>query len=277
MINTNDVITFYGASVTELREEMQKSIEGYLEFRKEQGKIPEKPFSGEFTVQMSPEMHCKLALNAERLHLDFNVYLQGVLEKAASVDLSTLNLVDYRKECTDSMIDNKLMESQATVAGRWTVERIRNSLSKEVRDYHEKYPEHRCNLFYRRITEIQNLVANEGWRLNPPKISKSLCGFWLKDAGITRFKRVFGICLEINLPNAELVDRKGERVTDFSRSSNPPRVFVAITMEEAEQLEGRYSCDFFAIDRSWVYYDIPEDVSELLPVLEFAYNKHRRN
>ena len=84
VINTNDVITFYGASVVELHEEMQKSIEGYLEFCKEQGKIPEKPFSGEFMVQMSPEMHCKLALNAERLHLDFDVYLQEVLEKAAS-------------------------------------------------------------------------------------------------------------------------------------------------------------------------------------------------
>ena len=44
VINTNDVITFYGASVDELREEMQKSIEGYLEFCKEQRKTPEKPF-----------------------------------------------------------------------------------------------------------------------------------------------------------------------------------------------------------------------------------------
>ena len=43
VINTNDVITFYGASVSELREEMQKSIEEYIEFCKEQGKIPEKP------------------------------------------------------------------------------------------------------------------------------------------------------------------------------------------------------------------------------------------
>ena len=55
VINTNDVITFYGASVTELREEMQRSIEGYIEFCKEQGKVPEKPFSGEFSLQMSPE------------------------------------------------------------------------------------------------------------------------------------------------------------------------------------------------------------------------------
>lgn len=43
VINTNDVITFYGASVSELREEMEKSIEGYIEFCKEQGKTPEVP------------------------------------------------------------------------------------------------------------------------------------------------------------------------------------------------------------------------------------------
>lgn len=62
VINTNDVITFYGASVSELREEMQKSIEGYIEFCKEQGRMPEKPFTGEFTVQMSPEMHSMVDL-----------------------------------------------------------------------------------------------------------------------------------------------------------------------------------------------------------------------
>ena len=44
VINTSDVITFYGASVTELREEIQKSIAGYLEFCQEQLKTPEKPF-----------------------------------------------------------------------------------------------------------------------------------------------------------------------------------------------------------------------------------------
>ena len=84
VINTSDVITFYGASVAELREEMEKSVEGYLEFCREQGITPEKPFSGKFTIQMSPEMHCKLALNAERLHLDFDAYLQKILEDVTS-------------------------------------------------------------------------------------------------------------------------------------------------------------------------------------------------
>ena len=49
VINTHDVITFYGASVSELREEMQKSIEGYIEFCKEQRKTPEKPFQMDLT------------------------------------------------------------------------------------------------------------------------------------------------------------------------------------------------------------------------------------
>ncbi len=52
VINTNDVITFYGASVTELREEMQKSIEGYLEFCTEQGITPEKPFSDRSNITL---------------------------------------------------------------------------------------------------------------------------------------------------------------------------------------------------------------------------------
>ena len=43
VINTQDVIAFYGASVTELREEMQKSLEVYFEICGEQGKTPDKP------------------------------------------------------------------------------------------------------------------------------------------------------------------------------------------------------------------------------------------
>lgn len=43
VINTQDVITFYGASVRELREKMQKSLEVYFEVCEEQGIVPDKP------------------------------------------------------------------------------------------------------------------------------------------------------------------------------------------------------------------------------------------
>lgn len=39
VINTQDIITFYGESVNELREEMQKSLEDYFEVCEEEGKI----------------------------------------------------------------------------------------------------------------------------------------------------------------------------------------------------------------------------------------------
>lgn len=45
LINTQDMITFYGASADEIRKEMQKSLEVYFEVCEEQGKVPDKPFS----------------------------------------------------------------------------------------------------------------------------------------------------------------------------------------------------------------------------------------
>ena len=86
VINTQDVITFYGASVVELREEMQKSLEIYFEVCEEQGKVPDKPFSGIVTIQTSPELYGRIALNAARRQLEIDAYLQEILEKAVSVD-----------------------------------------------------------------------------------------------------------------------------------------------------------------------------------------------
>ena len=46
VVNTQDVITFYGASVAELRAEMQKSLEVYFEVCEEQRKVPDNLFLG---------------------------------------------------------------------------------------------------------------------------------------------------------------------------------------------------------------------------------------
>ena len=86
VINTQDVITFYGASVTELRKEMQRSLEVYFEVCKEQGKVPDKPFPVTLTIQTGPELYSRIALNAARRQLEIDAYLQEVLEKAVSVD-----------------------------------------------------------------------------------------------------------------------------------------------------------------------------------------------
>ena len=86
VINTQDIITFYGASVDELRKEMQKSLEVYFEVCEEEGKVPDKPFPETLTIQTSPELYGRIALNAARHQLEIDVYLQEILEKAVSVD-----------------------------------------------------------------------------------------------------------------------------------------------------------------------------------------------
>lgn len=82
VINTNDVISFYGSSVAKLREAMRRSIDEYLAFCREQGREPEKPFSGNILIRTSPDLHRRVALEAARRHVSMNTYVQELLEKA---------------------------------------------------------------------------------------------------------------------------------------------------------------------------------------------------
>ena len=159
----------------------------------------------------------------------------------------------------------------------WTATRVRKSLSEEVRDYHEAhFSEERRRIFYEKVAETQNLIEAEGWRLkNPPELRKVLCPFFLSDRGVTRISRIFGIVLQHFLPHAKPIGRNGENIQTHSLTSNPPKFFATIAEAEARQLERQYGCKFSCIDRRQIYYDMPDDVRDLLPVLEFAYKKHR--
>jgi predicted HicB family RNase H-like nuclease len=82
VVNTQDVITFYGSSVEELHAEMEQSVETYLKFCEEQGRPPEKPYSGSLTVRTSPELHRKVAMAASRGRQSMNRFVQVALERA---------------------------------------------------------------------------------------------------------------------------------------------------------------------------------------------------
>ena len=84
VINTNDVVTFYGSSVAELRKEMRKSLEEYLAFCREHDRPPEKPFSGRLILRTNPDLHRRVALAAARHRVSMNSYVQDVLSKAVA-------------------------------------------------------------------------------------------------------------------------------------------------------------------------------------------------
>ena len=76
VINTKDVITFQGKAVGELKKAFHESIEDYLEFCKERGEVPEKPFSGTLVIRIEPALHRKLSSDAKKKKLSLNSLIQ---------------------------------------------------------------------------------------------------------------------------------------------------------------------------------------------------------
>lgn len=82
VINTRDVITFYGKSVAELKREFKRSVDDYLEFCLERGEEPDRPFSGNFVVRIPPSLHQRLYSSAKKSGKSLNAWVE---EKLASV------------------------------------------------------------------------------------------------------------------------------------------------------------------------------------------------
>jgi predicted HicB family RNase H-like nuclease len=80
VINLRDVITFQGETVEELRTAFRESIEDYIEFCAERGEEPERPFSGKFTVRISPELHRKLYVQAKLQNKSLNGWVNELFE-----------------------------------------------------------------------------------------------------------------------------------------------------------------------------------------------------
>ncbi len=82
VINIRDVVTFQGHSVDELRQAFIDSIEDYLSFCAEREEAPDQPFSGRFTVRLSPEQHRKVIVAAEKAGKDIAQWVAEALEQA---------------------------------------------------------------------------------------------------------------------------------------------------------------------------------------------------
>ena len=83
VLHINDVITFQGRSIDELKAALAESVEVYLEYCKEKGRIPEKPFSGTFNVRLTPEIHQRIAARAADNGISLNKWVAKTLERAA--------------------------------------------------------------------------------------------------------------------------------------------------------------------------------------------------
>lgn len=83
VIDINDVVTFQGTTLDELRQAFHDSVDDYLAFCAKRGEEPQKPFSGNFTVRLSPDQHRRCFLAAKQSHKSLNAWVTDALEKAA--------------------------------------------------------------------------------------------------------------------------------------------------------------------------------------------------
>lgn len=83
VINTRDVITFQGKSVDELKKAFEASVKDCLAFCRERGEEPDKPFSGCFTVRLSPDQHKKVIMAAEKNGKNLDSWMAEKLLQAA--------------------------------------------------------------------------------------------------------------------------------------------------------------------------------------------------
>jgi len=83
IVNIQDVVTFEGSSVKELETALAESVKDYLEFCREVGKVPDKPFSGRFNVRLTPAAHRMVATAAKARGKSLNAFVTEALEREA--------------------------------------------------------------------------------------------------------------------------------------------------------------------------------------------------
>jgi len=86
VINTRDVITFQGKTVNEIEKAFRESINDYINWCKEEGVEPEKPYSGRFNIRLNPQLHRQVAILAKKRRVSLNSFV----EKAISNEIALL-------------------------------------------------------------------------------------------------------------------------------------------------------------------------------------------
>ena len=82
LVGIRDTIAFVGKTPKELQKAFHESVDDYLTWCRERGKEPNKPFSGNFMIRMTPELHRSLSNLAESNGKSLNAFVVESLNAA---------------------------------------------------------------------------------------------------------------------------------------------------------------------------------------------------
>lgn len=83
VLNTADKILFEAEHTHEVEARFHEAVDDYLEMCEEIGKVPEKPYSGQFPLRMPPELHKEISTAAALARKSVNSFIIDILQHRA--------------------------------------------------------------------------------------------------------------------------------------------------------------------------------------------------
>lgn len=84
ILGINDLVSFEGTTVKELKDAFEEAVEDYLETCKKLKKEPEKMYKGSFNVRISSELHRQAALVSAGKNMSLNDFVRYAIDLAVS-------------------------------------------------------------------------------------------------------------------------------------------------------------------------------------------------
>lgn len=76
LLGINDLVTFEGVSVKELKKAFKEAVDDYIETCKEIGKEPDKTYKGSFNIRIPSELHKDAAMFAAMNNISLNDFVK---------------------------------------------------------------------------------------------------------------------------------------------------------------------------------------------------------
>ncbi len=85
LIGIDDIVTFEGRTVRELKKAMKEAVEFHIEVCEKTGRAMKKPYSGKLLFRLPSELHARIAEAAASKGKSINEWGKEVLESAVKV------------------------------------------------------------------------------------------------------------------------------------------------------------------------------------------------
>jgi len=82
VLGIDDLVTFEGASVKELKKSFQEAVEDYIETCNKIGKEPNKTYKGTFNIRIGVDLHKEAATFAAMHNISLNDFVRTAIDYA---------------------------------------------------------------------------------------------------------------------------------------------------------------------------------------------------